>query len=223
MADIDVSSLEPNSHKYKAEKEKNGNTTKKSREKIAPVINRDQIVSTKKPLSKKFAETFMTEDAKDVKKWLIGDVIIPGIKNTILDIISMAFFGETDVRRDRRSRRNRDDHTDYSSYYKGSSDRRNRNSRRRRDDDYYESDDSIDFRNIIVRNRGEAERIIESMRDRIRNSDSQSVSVAELLDMIDAPSRYTDNNYGWDDERDIGLRRVSSGFLIDVAEPKYLG
>lgn len=219
MADIDVNSLEPNSKKYKAEKAANGGTAQKSREKVSPVINRDQVVSTKKPLGKKFAETFMTEDTKDVKTWLIMDVLIPGVKNTILDILSMMFFGEVDSRSRRGRRRDRDDRVDYSSYYRGSSDRKDRDSRRRRGD-RYESDDRVDFRNIVLRRRDDAEHVIEEMRRRIRNNDS--ASVAELLDLIDVPGRYTDNNWGWDDERDIGIRRVSSGYLIDVAEPKYL-
>lgn len=215
MAEVDVNSLEPNSHKYKAEKE-----ARKSREKISPVVDRDKVVSTKKPLGKKFAETFLTEDTKDVKSWLIMDVIIPGIKNTILDIISMAFFGEIESRSRRsRSRRDRDDRVSYSSYYRGSySDRRDHNSRRK--DDYYDSDDRVDFRNIVLRDRSDAERVIGAMRDRIRSDGS--ASVADLLDLIDVAGRYTDNNYGWDDERDIGIRRVSSGYLIDVSEPKYL-
>ena len=93
MADIDVNSLEPNSHKYKAEKANGGNKKEPgSREKVSPIVKRDQVVSTKKPLGRKFAETFMTEDTKDVKSWLLMDVIIPGVKNTILDILSMMFF-----------------------------------------------------------------------------------------------------------------------------------
>lgn len=218
MGEVDINSLEGNSHKQKAEKA--AGETQKSREKISPVVERDQVVSTKKPLGKKFAETFMTEDADDVKSWLIMDVIIPGVKNTILDILSMLFFGEVDSR-SRRRRRDRDDRVNYSSYYRGSSDRRDRDSRRRRDrDDRYDSDDRVDFRNIILRNRSDAESVIGAMRDRIR--DNGAASVADLLDLIDVAGRYTDNNYGWDDERDIGIRRVSSGFLIDVAEPKYL-
>lgn len=216
MADIDVSSLEPNTHKYKAEK-----AASKEREKVKPIIDRDKIVSTKKPLGKKFAETFLTEDVDDVKTWLIKDVIIPGIQDTILDMLSMAFRGESYSRgRSRNDRRNRyDDRTSYSSYYRGSDDRRDRESRRRRDD-RYESDDLVDFRNIVLRERAAAERIIDEMRRRI--IDTGSVSIAELLDMIDVSSRYTDNNWGWDDERDIKIRRVSSGFLIDVCEPRYL-
>lgn len=214
-ANVDINSLEPNSHKYKAEKEAAQN---KKRESVSPVINRDQIVSTKKPLGKRFAETFMTEDTKDVKTWLLMEVLIPGIKNTILDILSMMFFGEVDSRSRRGSKRDRDSRVSYSSYYRGSSDRKERDYRRKRDD--YESDDNVDFRNIVLRHRDDAERVIEEMRKRIR--DNNSVSVADLLDLIDKPGRYTDNNWGWDDERDIGIRRVSSGYLIDVAEPKYL-
>lgn len=202
MAGNDVNSLETN--------------TKKQRS--SPVVDRDQIVSTKKPLSKKFAEAFMTEDTKDVKTWLLMDVLIPGVKNTVLDVLSMMFFGEMDSR-SRRTRRDYNDRVNYSSYYRGSSSLKDRDSRRRRNN-RYDSDDHVDFRNIVLRQRADAEHVIEGMRERIRNNDS--ASVADLLDLIDVPGRYTDNNWGWDDERDIGIRRVSSGFLIDVAEPKYL-
>lgn len=217
MADINIDSLEPNSHKYKAEKAQRENDEKvQKKEKITPIISHDQIVSTKKPLSKKFAETFITEDTKDVKSWLLMDVLIPGIKNTILDILSIMFFGELNSR-SRRSKRNGSDRENYSSYYYKESS--NRDSHRRRND-RYDSDDKIDFRNIVLRQRGDAEQILDEMKTMIRKNGS--VSVAELLDLIDLPSQYTDNNWGWDDERDIGIRRISSGYLIDVSDPIYL-
>lgn len=217
MADLDVNSLEPNSHKYKAEKA--AGKAPESRKKATPIVGKEGIVSTRKPLGKKMAETFLTDDAKDVKSWLLLDVIIPGVKNTILDMISMMFFGEVDRRSRSRSRRDRDDYrTSYSSYYSGSSSRRSRSSRSR--EDRYDSDDRVDFRNIVLRTRDDAEHVIEELRDRIRKDGS--ASVADLLDLIDVAGRYTDNNYGWEDERDIGIRRVSSGYLIDVAEPRYL-
>lgn len=216
MANIDISNLEPNSHAYKAEKAKR-ELDAQNKEKVKPVIRQDQIVSTKKPLSKKFAETFMTEDAKDVKTWLIMDVLIPGLKSTILDVISMMFFGETDSR-SRGSSRDRGGRTNYRAKYRSSSDRDDR----RRRDDRYDSDDRVDFRNIVLRNRADGEDLVNEMKKRIE--DTGSVSISELLDMIDAAasSRYTDCNWGWDDPRDVGLRRISSGWLIDVAEPRYL-
>lgn len=214
MAEVNIDSLEPNSHKYKAEKARRA-SEQKSREKIPPIIKRDSIVSTKKSLGKRFIETFVEEDVDDVKKWFFKEVLGPGIKNMFLDILTTIFFDKDDRRDSRRER----EHYDYRSRYRGTTSRENRNSRRRRDDSYA-SDDRVDFRNIVLRNRSDAEDVIEEMRKRIRDTDS--VSVADLLDLIDVPGRYTDNNWGWDDERDIGIRRVSSGFLIDVAEPKYL-
>lgn len=211
---IDINSLEPNSHKYRAEK-----AGKAEGKKTAPIVDKSAIVSTKKPFGKKMAETFLTEDTQDVKSWLFLDVIIPGIKNTILDIIQMMFFGEVDSRRDRSRRRDRD-RTSYSSYYKGSSYDSRYTSRREKHRDEYESDDRVDFRNIVLRNRDDAERVIEDMRGRIRKDGA--ASVADLLDLLDVAGRYTDNNWGWEDERDIGIRRVSSGYLIDVSDPRYL-
>lgn len=211
MANIDINSLEPNSHKYKSEKIQN----EKKREKRQPIIDNGQIVSTRKPLGKKIADTFLTEDIKDVKSWLIFDILLPGIKNTILDLMSMMFFGETNSRsRGRRLRRNSEIYSYNRCYEDDSSYKRNRRS------NTYESDDKLDFRNIVLKEREDAERIIKTMREQIRDLDS--VSVADLFDLIGVAGKWTDNNWGWDDERDIGIRRVSSGYLIDVAEPKYL-
>ncbi len=188
------------------------------RERLKPVINRDRLVSTKKPLGKRISDTFLTEDTADIKNYIIRDVIIPGIKNVILDFISMLFFGETCFDGRRNSRRiDRHERIDYRSHYRINSGRRSRDYD---DNDYYDSDNKVDFRNIIVRDREDAEIIVSNMRSRIR--DEGAASIANLLDYIDVVGRYTDNNWGWDNERDIGIRRVASGYLIDVAEPKYL-
>lgn len=212
MENVNVTGLEPNSHKYKNEM---ASQERQPKEKAKPMVKRDQIVSTKKPLSKRITDTLLGEDLKSFKKWFLQDFIVPGIGNFILDGISMVFFKEAD--RGRSSRRRSDDRYDYKSCYKSSSSSRRRRESRR---DRYESDDQVDIRNIVLRNRDDAENVIEELRSRIRRNDS--VSVAELLDLLDVPGQYTDNNWGWDDERDIGIRRVSSGYLIDVAEPRYL-
>lgn len=214
MAKVEVENLKPNSHKYHDEV-KREESAKPSREKIKPVVDRKSVVSTKKSLGKKFSETFLKEDLGEVRDWLIFDMIIPGLKNAALDMLSMVFFGETrsrDYRRDRDDRR-----TNYRSYYKSSNSRDSRSSRR---DSRRDHDDRVDIRDIVLRYRDDAERVVDEMAERIRKNDS--VSVADLLDLIGETSKYTDNDYGWKDERDIRIRRVSSGYLIDVPEPEYL-
>lgn len=211
---IDANSIKPNSHKYHEEQ---ASMASEEKDKLSPVIKKGGIVSTKKPLSQKFAEAFMTEDTNDIKTYILMDVIIPGIKNTLLDTLEMAFFGTVSGNKKRRSGR-RDNRTDYRSYYESSSSsiRRERPERDRRS----RRDDKLDYRNIILLDRGDTEEVIDQLRNRIKKYGA--VSIAELFDLIDEPSTSSDNNWGWTDERDIGLRRVSRGYLIDVAEAEYL-
>lgn len=206
MADIRVESLEPNSHKYKAEKE--------ARESLKPIVKKDALVSTKKSGFQKFADSFFNRDIDSIKDWLIEDVLIPGAQETLVNLVQMLVFNE--IRGGRRDR----DYDDYRSYYSGrSSSSRDRGRIDRRD---YERDrdEKIDCRDIVLKYREDAERIIDEMRMRIRKYDS--VSVADLFDLLDIPGKYTDNNYGWTREGDIGLRRVAGGYLIDVPDPRYL-
>lgn len=215
---IDTSSIKPNSHKYhEDQKAKKESTEKKEeRDKLSPIVKKGGVVSTKKPLSQKFADTFMSEDTDDIKSYIVMDVIIPGIKNTVLDILEMAFFGSVSGKK--RGRGRKDDRTDYRSYYGSSSSKRS--DRRERDRDRDRRNNNLDYRNIVLLNRDEAEEVIDQMHDRIKKYGA--VSIAELFDLIDEPSNYNDNNWGWTDERDIGIRRVSRGYLIDVAKAIYL-
>jgi hypothetical protein len=215
--EIDKDSIKPNSHKYKAEQ---ANEDAAERDKLSPIVKKGGVVSTKKPLGQKFADTFLSEDTDDIKSYVLWDVIIPGIQNTILDVMEMAFFGTSSGRNRSRSRRRRDDdRTDYRSSYRSSSSRdRDRSSSNRVRE--RQRDDKLDYRNIVLRNRDDTEEVIDEMRRRIRKQGA--ASIADLFDLIDEPSNYNDNNWGWKDERDIDIRRVSRGYLIDVEEAEYL-
>lgn len=212
MAEVNMDSLKPNSHRYKNEE------ANKEKDRLKPVINKEDVVSTKESLGKKMVKSFVKEDIQDVKRYILLDVVIPGIKNTVLDMLQMAFFGEV---RDRRSsgygRSSDREHYSYSARYRGSS---YSNSSSRRDSDY-RSDDKVDYKNIVLRNRTDAEEVVEQLRYRIR--ETGKATIGDLFDLMDLAGRYVDNDWGWTDERDIGIRRISSGFLIDVAEARYVG
>lgn len=155
----------------------------------------------------------INENAKDLKTWFLVDVLVPGIKKTILDILHMMFYGD----RDRRD----SGYNDYRSYYGNRQYSSSRDQRYDRRD--YRSDDrrSDDVRNIVLRDRSDAERVVADLRERIRAEGS--VSTAVLADLIDIPTKYTDWDWGWKDPRDIGVRCVGSNkYLIDVAEPIFL-
>lgn len=211
---LDPNSLKPNSHAYKESVAQNREGV--SKEKMAPVVHREGVVATKRSFGQKLADLFISEDAKDVKSYVLMDVVVPTIKNTLLDILEMFLFGERSNRSRYASRRDDRDRVVYSSYYKSDYDSR----RDRERSGYYSNNSKVDYRNIVLKDRRDAEMIVQKMKERI--AEYRQASVADLLDLIDVTSNYVDNNWGWTDERDIGIRRVSAGYLIDVSEARYL-
>lgn len=186
------------------------------KEKAKAIVKPDAVVSTKTPVIKKMANSFIEEGARDIKNYIVDDVLIPGIKETILNILSMAFFGESSDYSRRSRRDDRRSYTEYSSYYGGRSRRSERSDRRSRREDV-----KADYKNIILKTREDAEDVVEELYDRIKKNGD--VSVAEFLEMVNAPSDFPDNNWGWTDERDIDIRRVRDGWLIDVERARYIG
>lgn len=173
-----------------------------------------------KGLGEKAAEAFLSEDTRTVKNYILWDVVIPAIKNTLADVviggIEMVLFGSS--RGPRKSYRggNRG-HVSYENYYDrdsryGSNDRvgyRDRDSRGSVDD-------------IILYDRAEVEEVISTMENLVEKYGSASVS--DLCSLCGVTSRpFTDNKWGWTDIRDFSFRRSGRGFVLDFAKPEYLG
>lgn len=209
MAEIDIDAIKPNSKTYHRAQEK-----KRERKKVEPIKRKGKIVSTKKSFGKRMWDLFVGQDPKEMISHFVCDVLIPGIKYALLDGISVALTGEMFDGRRRSSSRRYDYRGSYGRARYGSSD----SSKKRNKD--YEENERVDYRNIKLDNRYDAEELVNRMKDRIY--DAGSVSVAEMFDMLELPSRFTDNDWGWKDERDIGIRVSGRGFLIDVAEAVHL-
>lgn len=208
MAKVEIEDLgiTPNSNTYKKSQER-------KREKIDPIKRKGKIVSTKKSFGKRMWDLFVGQDPKDLAIHFVNDVLIPGVKYAVLDAISVGFFGEVFDGR-RRSSGGRYDYRGAYGRVKSSG-----GSSRKRDTDYVK-DERVDYRNIKLDNRYDAEEVVDRLKQRIY--DTGSVSIAELFDLLELPSRFTDNDWGWTDERDIGIRMSGRDFLIDVAEAKHL-
>lgn len=171
----------------------------------------------KKPsIGKQFAESFINEDVENVKSYVIFDVIIPTIKDTILDMISMAFYSDTYTSRGRR-RSNRggyyssNERTNYNSYYRSDRERSEKRTRRRR---------SSDVPEIIVDTRDDARDILDEMNNLIDEYDS--CSVADLNDMVGIDSEHTDEKWGWKDLHNARIKRDRDGYLLDLPAPVAL-
>lgn len=184
-----------NSHKAKAEKQE---VEKKKVEKVV----KGKVKVKKKGELGKFAEMFISEDAADVKSYIIMDVIVPLIKKGISDTVDMILYGGSGS-----GSKNRSSKISYSSYYD------------RRDSDRRESHSTVrtgryDFDSIVLESRGEAEEVLDRLCELI--DIYKVVSVADLYDLVGVDFAYTDNKYGWMNLRNAEVVRVRDGYTLKL-------
>ena len=186
-----------NSH---ASKEKEKNSEEKKVEKIISGNAR----AKKKSEFSKFADVFVSEDAGNVKSYILMEVLVPAVKKAVSDIVTngidMLLYGETGVHK----RNGASSKVSYRSYY----DRSNRSSSSSRTRSGYSYDD------IILDNRGEAEEVLSRMDEIVATYGT--VSVADLYDLVGITGAYTDNKYGWTDIRSASVVRVRDGYMIKL-------
>ena len=189
---------EPNSRKYKEEK---NSTEEKERKQLEKIVS-GTVKTRKKNGFSKFFGNFISEDTTSIKSYVVKDVVIPTIKKAISETVDMVLYGGSNKNRSNASR------ISYRSYYDEPRLRADTNSVRTG----YTYDD------IILESRGEAEQVLCQMNDLI---DTYGVvSVADLFDLVGISGNYTDNKYGWTNIRNAEVKRVRDGFMLDM--PKAL-
>lgn len=71
-----------------------------------------------------------------------------------------------------------------------------------------------DFDEIVLETRGDAEIVIEKLRDTLAQYDV--VTVADLYDLVGITGSFTDNKWGWYNLRDARVSPVRGGYLLDL-------
>ena len=159
---------QPNSHRSKEEASKE--------KKIEKVVNGK--VKTRKNEGRKLANMFISEDAGNIKSYVVLDVLVPAIKKAIADIVTggidMLFYdGGKGNSRNRSGSK-----VSYRSYYDDRRDYRDD----RDDRDRYNSGRRFDYDDIIFETRVDAERVREQMNDAIKRYGF--VTIADMYDMM---------------------------------------
>ena len=194
-----MNEYKPNSNRFKDEQKA------KEREKKVEKVVTGKVITKKKNAISKLADEFISEDAKNVKTYVFGEVLIPAIKKAISDIvvdgINMILYGESRG----GSKRSTADRVSYRNYY----DRDNRSSASR-----YSSTSRYSYDDIILDSRAEAEDVLTRMDELI--DAYKVVSVADLKDLVGITGPYTDNNYGWTNISSAEIVRVRDGYMIKM-------
>ena len=200
-----LSSVFPgNSHK----KEK----AKKEDKKLDKII-KGNVVTKKKPLGKRISEVFGGANSGEVFHYIMYDVILPATKSTIADMVSggieMLLFGETKGRRTSRERGR--SYVSYDKRFSGAPRRDDREAAASR------TKARLNFDDIILDSRGEAEEVLTALVDLIEVYGLACVS--DLYDLVGITSAFTDEKWGWTNLSTATVVRVREGYLIDLPKP----
>lgn len=195
----------PNSHRSKEKAAAAAKTEKK----VEKVVN-GTVKTKKKSEMNKLKDLFISEDAANVKSYILMDVLVPAVKKAISDIVtdgvSMILFGTTG----NRSSRGNSSFIPYDKFSRREDDRRYGSARTR---------SGYSFDDIYLESRGEAEEVLSRMDELI---DMYGVvSVADLYDLVGITGNYTDNKYGWTNIRNAEpVRAMGGGYMLKL--PKAL-
>ena len=205
MSTIEIPNIEPNSQKYKDEKA----AREANRPKVMELSG--TITRKKRSLFDRFKDTFVKENPKDVRKYILQEILFPAIVDNARDILigmfDMTFRGETSARKQKTGVNSLGTRINYGGFF---------GERREKMPNYRRSDIAHNFDNIFFENRGDAEQALDLMVE-ILNGDYKQVTVADFYDIVGITGEHTDNKYGWKDLSSAQVRGNSrSGYYIDL-------
>lgn len=177
-----------NSNKSKME-QKAAPEEKKKMEKVVS----GAVKAKKKNELTKFTDVFISEDARNVKDYLLLDIFVPALKNVVFDLVTNGLNFVLHGKNATSSRSMGVSKIAYNKFYNGG-----RETFSRQESAPRERRGALDYDDIIIKNRGDAEIVLDTMAAAIEKYGH--VSVLDLYDMMeldDAP--YTADKYGWVD------------------------
>lgn len=209
MAERFLEGLEPNSDKYRREK-----AAEQTRE-IRKVETKGAKIR-KRGLGSRLVDTFIKEKPEEVRKYIIKEVVVPAIMDTIYDSVmsalGMTFWQKADRRRPSSGSSLGSKFTNYSAISQPSI-------RKERTPAYGGSKGSLkSFDNLVFDSKGEAEDVRDSMIEALDRYGY--LTVLEFYDIAQVTvDNFTDQNWGW--KRDsIGQMKIlgdsANGYYINL-------
>jgi len=195
----------PNSHKSKEER-----IPERKVEKVVSGV----VKPKKKGDIQKFADIFISEDIRNVKSYILLEVLIPAIKKAIFDIVTngidMILYGEGRT----KNKSTIASKVSYQRYY----DRYDRMDEQKRDYRTLSARNGFDYDELIFPTRGDAEAVLDAMNEII--SQYGVVSIMDLYDLANVSTdNYQLNRYGWTDISGCKVIRVRDGYILNLPRP----
>lgn len=193
-------------------------TAKKERSKLSSVVTTGKVKAKKPSIKSKLVDVFLSEERGNVGQYLIFDVLIPAIKDTVCNLghaaLDRSFYGEG-IRYTNQSRTGST--YNYSSYYKPNYSHPQQN----QPSDRYahvNREGVFRFDTIEFGMRAEAQEVLDCLVMRIVDSDY--ATVADLYDLIGRTADFTMERWGWYNLDTAYVTNVRGGFVIRLPKPQ---
>jgi hypothetical protein len=203
----------PNSNRFKESQKGTPAQAAPEQKKVEKVVAGKVTAKPKTGLAK-FFETFFAEDIHKVKDYIVKDVIMPTIKDTVWTIIARGserlIFGEAG----HSPKNSKLPFINYNGLFKSSAPTQTPT--------VNSSSSQYSVDNIILEDRGDAEKVLAAMNSYI--AEYGEVSISTLYDMIGEPiGDFMSTRWGWRSLNTAGIMRTSSGgYKLDLPRPVSL-
>ena len=189
--------------------------------------------SYKKPMSRRFMDVFISDQADTVGSFIVEEVIIPGVKDALLDIlhgsIDRIFGGTAYGGYNSKRRIDASDGASWRKYHDRSRGKSKYGYDDDEDDDYYDDDrrrgrrhafDESTF-SLNTNDKRKKTRVMERLTDVMREQHYISIyDVKVNLGFASIDIDPSDQDWGWDDIRDMRVYKDYKGkYVIEFPRP----
>lgn len=182
------------------------------------------VVRRKQPIGKRFANLFVAGDSHSVGQYVFFDVLLPALKDTLVDAVSQGvermIFGEVRPTT-RRSGFSNVGHIAYNRFAQ------NRVGGPPRDNNPVgrpgisrQARATHNFDDILLNTRHEGEEVLATMHDMLTRY--ETISVSDLYEMVGETPNFTDEKWGWVDLTGASVSRTRDGYLLNLPRPEPL-
>jgi hypothetical protein len=194
-------------------------------EKKIEKVTTGEVIKRKKPLGERFKALFLGADLKSVARYVAGDVLLPALKNMAVDTIEQgakrAIYGDSAASRRASSSMMNRPRISYNSPIDRSYSTRQGAMLPQQPPHYGPQSRRIqNVGEIILSTRNEAELVLQGMRDIL--DQYESVSVADLYELVGLPSSHVDHTWGWTNLAYVSVRQIREGYVVDLPAAEAL-
>lgn len=184
---------------------------------VSPVIQGD-VIERKEPLRKKFLQAYAGDSAQSVGQYLLMDVVVPGTKNIIADLVTqginrLLYGGSRPVQNGIRSNVG----GGYGKFFNGGGQNQQQSTT---PPPVARQVQQPAFGEIILKTRSDAEVVIDELRALIEAYGN--AKVANLYSLLGITGEFTDQSLGWTNLTRAGVIQIREGYLLDLPRPVAL-